>query len=176
LKIAEVKKLDDGVSGITIEGRITKVLKPRESQYGFSQFVVVKDDTDNMGSNVNIENEEAKYQGGEYIQVKGKVSKYMKGKYPNVSLNGNVIDEIVKDEDVSQEQPEEKSEKMSEKTTEKTVEEEYTNNDYWHDKTLREIENNNQSNSNKSRDNTTKDNFSKRFHQRVWWHSNGIAN
>ena len=107
MKIIEVKKLDDGVSGITIEGRITRVLKPRESQYGWSQFVVIKDDTGEMGSNINIESEEAKYQGGEYIQVKGKVSHYVKNNKPNVSLNGNVLDEIVREETVSQAKPKE---------------------------------------------------------------------
>ena len=102
MKIVEVKKLDDGISNITIEGRITRVLKPRETQYGWSQFIVIKDDTDDMGSNVNLENEEAKYQGGEYIKIKGKVSRYVSNNKPGISLNGNVIDEIVKvDEDVA---------------------------------------------------------------------------
>jgi len=103
MKIIDVKKMDDGVSNITIEGRITRVLKPRESQYGWSQFIVIEDDTANMGSNINIENEEAKYQGGEYVKVQGKVSRYVKDGKPNVSLNGHLIDEIVKVENVSQE-------------------------------------------------------------------------
>jgi len=138
LKIEEVKKLDDGVSGIIIEGRITRVLKPRESQYGWGQFIVIKDDTGEMGSNINIENEEAKYQGGEYVQVKGKVSKYVKNDKPGISLNGNVVDEIVKvDEDVSQAKP------ITQPNTQPINQpKEYTNNDYWHDKTLRDIENN----------------------------------
>ena len=109
-------------------------MKPRESQYGCSQFVVVKDDTGEMGSNINIENEEAKYQGGEYIQVKGKVSHYVKGNKPNISLNGNVIDEIVKEENVSQEKPITKPIQ--------TTQEEYTKDDYWRDKAVRDIENN----------------------------------
>lgn len=135
--------MDDGVSGITIEGRIIRVLKPRESQYGWSQFVVVKDDTGEMGSNINIENEEAKYQGGEYIQVKGKISQYVKGGKPNVSLNGSVIDEITKVEDVSQEKPiTQPISQPTQKTTQPTTQKEYTNNDYWYDKTLRDIENN----------------------------------
>ena len=151
MKIEEVKKLDDGVSGIIIEGRIIRVLKPRESQYGWGQFIVIKDDTGEMGSNINIENEEAKYQGGEYVQVKGKVSHYVKNDKPNVSLNGNVVDEIVKvDEDVSQDKPQPTIQKVQnlvqeivkEKVKEKVEEKEYTNNDYWHDKTLRDIENN----------------------------------
>jgi len=138
LKIAEVKKLDDGVSGITIEGRIIRVLKPRASQYGWSQFIVIKDDTGEMGSNINIENEEAKYQGGEYIKVKGKISHYLKNNKPNVSLNGNVVDEIVQaNEEVSQEKP-----IVQAPQTIQSVQQEYTNNDYWHDKNLRDIENN----------------------------------
>jgi len=137
MKIAEVKKMDNGVSNITIEGRITRVLKPRESQYGWSQFLVLKDDTGEMGSNINIENEEAKYQGGEYIQVKGKVSHYVKNDKPNVSLNGNVIDEITKVEDVSQEKP--TTQPISQP---KTTQKEYTKDDYWRDKTAREVDNN----------------------------------
>ena len=142
MKIAEVKKLDDGVSGITIEGRITRVLKPRESQYGWSQFVVLKDDTGEMGSNINIENEEVKYQGGEYIQVKGKVSHYVKGDKPNVSLNGNVLDEIQKDENDSLAKPIEQPISQPINQPQKEVKREYTKDDYWYDKTLREIDNN----------------------------------
>ena len=138
-----MKKLDDGVSNIIIEGRITKALKPREGQYGWSQFLVIKDDSGDIGSNVNIENEEAKYQCEQYIKIKGKVSHYVKGGKENVSLNGNVIDEIIKDEEVSQEQP---NTQPVEKTVEKTVEQPrqilMSKDDYWREKALRDIENN----------------------------------
>lgn len=106
MKIEEVKKLDDGVSNIIIEGEIIKTpLKPREGQYGWSQLVILKDDTDEISSWINIEGVNDDYKIGQYIEVKGKVSKYTKGGKPGVSLNGNVIDEIVKDETVSQEKP-----------------------------------------------------------------------
>ena len=108
MKIEEVKRLDDGVSGITIEGRIIKTPKePRDSEYGWSQMIVLKDDTGEISSWINIENAENAYEIGQYIKIKGKVSKYMKGNKPGISLNnGNVIDEIQKDEEVSQEKPE----------------------------------------------------------------------
>jgi len=104
--------------------------------------VVLKDDTGEMGSNINIENEEVKYQGGEYIQVKGKVSHYVKGDKPNVSLNGNVLDEIQKDENDSLAKPINQPISQPINQPQKEVKREYTKDDYWYDKTLREIENN----------------------------------
>ena len=153
LKIEEVKKLDDGVSGIIIEGKIIKTPKePRDSEYGWSQMIILKDDTGEIGSWINIESAEDAYKVGQYIKVKGKVSKYVKGGKPGISLNNaNVIDAIVKvDEDVSQDKPQPTIQKVQnlvqeivkEKVKEKVEEKEYTNNDYWHDKTLRDIENN----------------------------------
>lgn len=107
LKIAEVKKLDNGVSGIEIEGKIIKLLKdPNENEFGWSQFVKIQDDTGDIACWVNIETAEDAYKIGQYIKVKGKINKYMKGNKPQVSFGGNVIDEIVKVEDISQEQPE----------------------------------------------------------------------
>ncbi|MHA1420446.1 MAG: OB-fold nucleic acid binding domain-containing protein, partial [Candidatus Heimdallarchaeaceae archaeon] len=141
MKIVDVKKLDDGISGITIEGRITKTPRaPKESQYGWSQFIIIKDDTEEIGSNINIENAEDAYKVGQYIQIKGKVSKYMKGKYPNVSLNGNVLDEIVKEEkeeDVSQEKPKDNTQPV-----EQPGQIFMSKDDYWREKALRDIENN----------------------------------
>lgn len=133
MKIQQVKELENGVSGITIEGRIIKTPKPPgDSEYGWSQMIILKDDTGEIGSWVNIESAEDAYKVGQYIKVQGKVSKYVKGGKPGISLNnGKVLEEIVKDEDVSQEKP-----------TQKTTQKEYTNNDYWHDKTLRDIGNN----------------------------------
>lgn len=152
MKIEEVKKLDDGVSGIIIEGKIIKTPKePRDSEYGWSQMIILEDDTGEIGSWINIESAEDAYKVGQYIKVKGKVSKYMKGGKPGISLNNaNVIDAIVKvDEDVSQDKPQPTIQKVQnlvqEIAKEKVEEKEYTNytiNDYWHDKTLRDIENN----------------------------------
>jgi len=156
LKIAEVKKLDDGVNGIIIEGKIIKTPgKPRESQYGWSQMIVLKDETSDMSSWINIESAKDAYKVGQYIKVKGKVSHYVKDGKPGISLNnGNVIDEIVKDEEVSQEQrnaqfkafhqPAQETTQSVEKTYpgKEITRAEYTNNDYWREKTAREVENN----------------------------------
>ena len=157
MKIVDVKKLDDGVNGITIEGKIIKTPgNPRDSQYGWSQMVVLKDDTGEMSSWINIESAEDAYKVGQYIKVQGKVSKYVKGGKPGISLNnGKVIDEIIrrgdgeeyeeekdKEESVKIKDVSQEKQKPMEKTGEKPMEKEYTNNDYWHDKTLREIENN----------------------------------
>ena len=97
MKIEEAKKLDDGVSGIIIEGKIIKTPKePRDSEFGWSQMIILKDDTGEIGSWINIESAEDAYKVGQYIKVKGKVSKYVKGGKPGISLNNaNVIDAIV---------------------------------------------------------------------------------
>ena len=145
MKIEEVKKLDDGVSGIIIEGEIIKTPKePRDSEYGWSQMIILKDDTGEISSWINIESAENAYKVGQYIQVKGKVSKYVKGGKPGISLNnGNVIDEIVKEEEVSQEKPMQQTQKLVDEIVERKIKEkEYTKDDYWRDKTAREIENN----------------------------------
>ena len=144
MKIAEVKKLPNGVDGVTIEGRIIKTPKPpNNGEFGWSQMIILKDDTAEISSWLKIASAEDAYKVGQLVKVQGKVSKYVKGDKPGISLNnGKVIEEIVReDENVSQEKP--ISQPISQpKTVEKTVEKEYTNNDYWHDKTLREIENN----------------------------------
>jgi len=104
MKINQVKELDDGVSGITIEGKIIKTPKPpNNGEYGWSQMIILKDDTGEIGSWINIESAESAYKVGQYLKVQGKVSKYKKGDKQGVSLNGKVLEEIVKDEDVSQE-------------------------------------------------------------------------
>ena len=99
MKIQQVKELDDGVSGITIEGKIIKTPKPPgKSEYGWSQMIILKDDTGEMGSWINIESAENAYKVGQYIKVQGKVSKYLKGNKPGISLNGKVLEEIVRDD------------------------------------------------------------------------------
>lgn len=135
MKIEEVKKLDDGVSGITTEGEIIKAPnKPRESQYGWSQFIVLKDDTAEVGSNINIENAEEAYKIGQYIKIKGKISHYKSRGKPCLSINGNVIDEIVQVEKVSQEKPVESEKKSEEEPVEK---QEKDMNKVWEEKDLR---------------------------------------
>jgi len=148
MKIAKVKELPNGVNGITIEGRIIKTPgSPRDSEFGWSQMVILKDDTAEIGSWINIESAETAYKVGQYLKVQGKVSKYVKGGKQGISLNnGKVLEEIIKDDDVSQAKPIEQP--ISQPTTQpitppqKEVKREYTKDDYWYDKTLREIENN----------------------------------
>jgi len=132
VKIIEVRKMDDGVNGITVEGRIIKTPgQPRDSEYGWSQMIVLKDDTGEIGSWINIASAEDAYKVGQYIKVQGKVSKYVKGGKPGISLNnGNVIDEIKKVEDVSQEKP------ISQPNTQ-PVKQEKDMDKVWEDKDLR---------------------------------------
>lgn len=147
MKIEEVLKLEDGVSGITIEGEIIKIPEePRNSEYGWSQMIILKDDTDEMSSWINIKSAKDAYAIGQYIKVKGKVRKWTKGNKSGISLNNaNVIDEIVKAEEFKEEEKVSQAKQTVEKpisTHSTPVEKEYTKSDYWHDKTLREIENN----------------------------------
>lgn len=135
MKIAEVKKLDDGVNGIITEGKVIKILKdPNENEYGWSQFIKIKDDTGDMACWVNIETEEDAYKVGQYIKIKGKVNKYTKGNKAQVSFSGNVIDEIRKDEEVSQEQP---TQTTTQKPVQTQEEPEKDMNKVWEDKDLR---------------------------------------
>jgi len=126
LKIVDVKKLDDGISGITIEGKIIKTPgNPRDSQYGWSQMVVLKDDTGEISSWINIESAEDAYKVGQYIKVQGKVSKYVKGGKPGISLNnGKVVDEIIQrgyGEEYAEEKDKEESVKIKDVSQEKPI-------------------------------------------------------
>ena len=137
MKIKQVKELDNGVSGITIEGKIIKTPKPPgDSEYGWSQMIILKDDTDEMGSWINIESAEDAYKVGQYIKVQGKVSKYMKGNKPGVSLNnGKVIEEIVKVEKTQA--PTATESKQSNQTPKSSYEQK---DDYWTKKFKYEVQ------------------------------------
>ena len=139
MKIQQVKELDDGVSGITIEGRITKTPKPPNSgEYGWSQMVILKDDTGEIGSWIKIASAESAYKVGQYIKVQGKVSRYIKGDKPGISLNnGQVIEEIVKEEIVQD--PAQKSTQESSQQTQAGTKDNYWEKKFEWDKKVQAI-------------------------------------
>jgi len=146
IKLNEMSRTKEG-DVVEIEGKVNYTAIPRSGQYGWSQWIVIKEGKDEQGCWVYLEQDEEgncldKIIKGAYIKLKGTVKEFTNKKnQPDKSVNGKVIDEIVKVENVSKEKP--ISQPISQQNTvEKTVEKEYTNNDYWYDKTLREIENN----------------------------------
>ena len=75
---------------VEIEGKIIRALTPKEGEWGWSQFVVVKDTTGEMGAWLKLEGEENKLSKGSSLKAKGKVSKEFKNSQGNMtrSLNG----------------------------------------------------------------------------------------
>jgi aspartyl/asparaginyl-tRNA synthetase len=75
---------------IEIEGKIIRALTPKEGEWGWSQFVVVKDNTDKMGAWLKLDGEDDKVLKGSSVKVKGKVSKKFKNSQGKMarSLNG----------------------------------------------------------------------------------------
>jgi len=84
MDIKEVKKLDEGISNIEIEGKVTYEKAPRHIEgdnerghYDFySQFVVIDDGTGKIGCNVSIEKEAYRLEKGVMARVKGKLEEY----------------------------------------------------------------------------------------------------
>jgi len=143
IKLNEMSRTKEG-DVVEIEGKVSYTAVPRSGQYGWSQWVVIKEGKDEQGCWVYLEQDEEgncldKIIKGAYIKLKGTVKEFTNKKnQPDKSVNGKVIDEIVKVENVSQEKL------IAQPITppQKEVKQEYTNNDYWYDKTLREIDNN----------------------------------
>jgi len=104
---------------VEIEGKVILAKAPKEGEFGWSQWVIIKADNLKQGCWIYMDDEDEKVIKGAYIKVKGKVSSEFQYKgSPSRSVNGNVIEEIKKDENVSQEQPI----KTTQETVEKTVE------------------------------------------------------
>jgi len=76
----EIKEMNRASEGDTIEleGNIIRTLKPNEGEYGWSQFIVIKDATGEQGAWLKLEGDEDKVTKGSSIKVKGKVGKEYK--------------------------------------------------------------------------------------------------
>ena len=79
----EIKEMSRASTGdiIEVEGKVKVALKASEGQYGWSQFIIVKDDTGEQGAWINLEDESDKLSKGVLVKVKGKVGdEYKDGK------------------------------------------------------------------------------------------------
>ena len=74
IEIKEMPRASEGDT-IEIEGKVLRALKPNEGEYGWSQFVVLKDETGEQGVWLSLDSEEDKVSKGTSLKVKGKVSK-----------------------------------------------------------------------------------------------------
>jgi hypothetical protein len=79
LKI-EIKEMPRASEGDTIEleGKVIRALKPNEGDYGWSQFIVIKDETGEQGAWLKLDSENDKVSKGASLKIKGKVSKEYK--------------------------------------------------------------------------------------------------
>ena len=77
IEIKEMPRASEG-DVIELEGTAIKVLKPNEGEFGWSQFVVLKDETGELGCWLKLDSEVDKVPKGIFIKVKGKVSKEYK--------------------------------------------------------------------------------------------------
>lgn len=77
IEIKEMPRASEGDT-LELEGTAIKALKPSEGEYGWSQFVVLKDETGELGCWLKLDSEEDKVPKGISLKVKGKVSKEYK--------------------------------------------------------------------------------------------------
>ncbi|MBA7575704.1 hypothetical protein ES708_17540 [subsurface metagenome] len=84
MKIDSLKDLDIGMSNIEISGEVTYANDPRNFKgdskgrhYDFwSQYIAVEDETDSIGCNITIKNEEAALFEGDQVTIKGKLTEF----------------------------------------------------------------------------------------------------
>lgn len=72
IEIKEMPRASEG-DAIELEGKVIRALKPNEGQYGWSQFIVLKDKTGEQGCWLKLDSEEDKISKNSSIKVKGKV-------------------------------------------------------------------------------------------------------
>ena len=72
MKVEEMPRASEG-DIVELEGKISHAQKPNEGQYGWSQFIGVKDDTGEQNCWIRLEGEEDKVTKGTSIKIKGKL-------------------------------------------------------------------------------------------------------
>ncbi len=89
IEIKEMSRASEGDT-IELEGKVFRANDPNSGQYGWSQFIVIKDATGEQGCWLNLEGEEDKVTKDSSIKIKGKVSKEYKNKQGKMdrSING----------------------------------------------------------------------------------------
>ena len=91
IEIKEMPRASEGDS-IELEGKLIRALKPNEGEYGWSQFIVVKDSTGEQGAWLKLDGEEDKVTKGSSIKIKGKVGKEYKDKQGKITRSINNCD------------------------------------------------------------------------------------
>ena len=168
-KTLEISDFDKGKQA-EIQGQVTYSMEPRQYGKSISQFVVVQDETGKQGCNVGLVSMEDKLENGANVHIKGVVDKYPDKKNPNpdgslpiaTSIKGYVVEETVDAESFPyganvgesyKDEPKEKEVKekpvlpvetkrrpVELRNPPKTSQKVYTNNDYWKDKFLLDVE------------------------------------
>ena len=77
LTIGEMTRATEG-DIIELEGKVIRVLKPNKGEYGWSQFIVIKDETGEQGAWLKLDSEGDGVSKGASLKIKGKVSKEYK--------------------------------------------------------------------------------------------------
>ena len=72
MKVEEMPRASEGDT-IGLEGKVSHAQKPNEGQYGWSQFIGVKDSTGEQNCWIKLDGEEDKVTKGTSIKIKGKV-------------------------------------------------------------------------------------------------------
>ncbi len=80
MKVEEIKPRASEGDIVEIEGKVSFAQNPREGQYGWSQFVGLKDDTGEQKCWIRLEGEEDKVTKGTSIVIKGKLGEEYKDK------------------------------------------------------------------------------------------------
>ena len=78
MKVEEIKPRASEGDIVELEGKVSHAQKPNEGQYGWSQFIGVKDDTGEQNCWIRLEGEEDKVTKGTSISIKGKLGEEYK--------------------------------------------------------------------------------------------------
>ena len=73
MKVEEVKQRASKDDIVELEGKVSHAQKPNEGQYGWSQFIGVKDSTGEQNCWIKLKGEEDKVTKGKSIKIKGKL-------------------------------------------------------------------------------------------------------
>ena len=74
MKINEMNRASEG-DIIELEGKVSHAQKPNEGQYGWNQFIGVKDETGEQNCWIRLNAEEDKVTKGTPIKIKGKLGR-----------------------------------------------------------------------------------------------------
>lgn len=80
MKVEEIKPRASEGDIIELEGKVSHAQKPNEGEFGWSQFIGVKDDTGEQNCWLKLDSEKDRVSKGSSIKIKGKLSEEYKDK------------------------------------------------------------------------------------------------